>query len=289
MKSSLAGLVAGAMPSVASAESPSSKKELAGQVVLVTGAARGLGRELALACAKRGAKLILLDIARDVPEIGYKLATKADLAATAKKCRDVGVDVVSVESDVRDRKALERALAPAVAKLGSVDVLFSNAGVIDVGPFEDATERKFRTVVDINLVGAANVAALVIPGMKKKNVGRIVFVGSSAARGAMPSMASYVASKWGLVGLCKALALELAGTEITVNAVCPFRMDTPMGGDRKLDPKEFAQIPSPTLPRAYVPSSEVAEAALFFTTEAARSISAEVMDVAAGANARWSG
>lgn len=293
MKASALGVLASTLPtsSVAKAEDEKTKtraKELSGKVVLITGAARGLGREFAKQCASRGASLILLDITNDVPEIPYHLGSKAELKQTEEIVRAEGSKVISVTADVRDRASVRKALAGAVGELGSIDILISNAGVIARSSVETMDEKVWRTIVDTNLVGAANVTALVLEGMRKKNYGRIIYVASSAGRRGLPLLSSYVASKWGVIGLCKAIATELAGTEITANAICPYRMDTAMGHAKVEELAKQQTATGPTMRRTYMDIPSVAEAGLFFTTSAANSITGEVLDIAAGVNAGWS-
>jgi NAD(P)-dependent dehydrogenase (short-subunit alcohol dehydrogenase family) len=139
--------------------SASATGRVAGKRVLITGAARGLGRSHAVRLAEEGADLVLVDMCRSLPEIEYPLATEDDLAETVRLVSDLGRRCVSHVVDVRDEAALRSAVDDGVAELGGLDGAVANAGVLTGGPWRQTTSEDWRTVVDVNLIGVWNTCA----------------------------------------------------------------------------------------------------------------------------------
>ena len=201
---------------------------VAGKRVLVTGAARGLGRSHALRLAEEGADLILIDICRPLPNIEYDLATGDDLAETARLVVKHGGRCVSRVADVRDEVALRSAVDHGVDELGGLDGAVANAGVLTVAPWDRTTSDQWRTVVDVNLIGAWNTCAAAIPHLLAQGGGSLVNISSAGAMKGFPLQIPYTASKYGVVGLTVALANELAAQSIRVNSVHPTGTPTGM-------------------------------------------------------------
>src|SRR5215471_6291639 len=134
----------------------SSPGRVAGKRILITGAARGLGRSHALRLAEEGADLILVDICQSLPQIEYALATGEDLDETARLVSDFGRRCMSCVVDVRDEDQLRSAVDDAVGELGGLDGAVANAGVLTVAPWDRTTADQWRTVVDVNLIGVWN-------------------------------------------------------------------------------------------------------------------------------------
>lgn len=201
---------------------------LAGRVALVSGGARGQGRAHALALAEAGASVALVDVPSGLATVPYGLSTRDDLADAARAVGALGVGALAIEADVRRRDAVFAAVARTEAELGPVDVLVANAGICCTGPFVDVDEALWSESIDTNLGGVMWSMQAVVAGMVDRRFGRIVATASMAARGGTPNLSAYTASKWGVLGLVKCLALEVAGTGVTVNAVCPTTVETPM-------------------------------------------------------------
>lgn len=127
---------------------------VAGKRVVVTGAARGMGRSHALRLAEEGADLVLVDICESLPEVDYPLSTREDLAETARLVEEQGRRAVTHVVDIRDAAALAAAVADGVEKLGGLDAAVANAGVLTVGTWDTTTPEQWRTVLDVNLIGA---------------------------------------------------------------------------------------------------------------------------------------
>ncbi|MFQ6226934.1 SDR family NAD(P)-dependent oxidoreductase [Nocardia sp. NPDC002869] len=204
-------------------------QEFQGRVALVTGAARGQCRAHALAFAERGADIVLCDRCEDSAALDYPLATRADLAHTAELVTALGRRCVSVRADTADRAAMDALVRRAEDELGSVDIAVANAGVTGVAPIGEHPTELWHEVIGSNLTGVFNTLVAVTPGMIARRYGRIITTSSMTGRGASPDMASYVASKWGVIGLTKSPAMELAPHGITVNSVAPGRRVSPRG------------------------------------------------------------
>ena len=197
---------------------------------MITGAARGIGRAIAIAYAKEGADVLGLDIAARASTItAYPAATEDELEETGKQIDALGRRFISYKADIRDLDALKKAADLAMDKFGKIDIIVANAGIQTFKPFLEMDQKHWHDVIDVNLHGTANTvwafAPLLVKGGKG---GRIIIVSSTQGRHGSKNAASYSASKWALYGLVKTLALELGEDKITVNALVPGLIDTPM-------------------------------------------------------------
>jgi (+)-trans-carveol dehydrogenase len=202
---------------------------LTGRVAFITGAARGQGRAHALRLAQDGANIIALDRCGPIDSVGYPLPTPDDLEHTVKLVEDLGREIVAVQADVRDLAALENVVGTALQRLGRIDIVVANAGIAGFGAALELSERDWQEMIDINLTGAWKTVRATVPAIIEQGQGGTVVLTSSAAGlMAFPGIAHYVAAKHGVVGLMKALAVELAPHRIRVNSVHPTHVDTPM-------------------------------------------------------------
>ncbi|MBV9318542.1 MAG: mycofactocin-coupled SDR family oxidoreductase [Mycobacterium sp.] len=203
---------------------------LRGRVAFVTGAARGQGRSHAVRLAREGADIIALDICAPVSDtVTYPAATPEDLAETIRAVAAEGRKVLAREVDIRDDVALRQLVADGVEQFGRLDILVANAGVLSWGRVWELTDEQWDTVIDINLSGTWRTLRAVVPAMiEAGHGGSIVVVSSSAGLKATPGNGHYSASKYGLVGLANALAIELGEFGIRVNSIHPYSVDTPM-------------------------------------------------------------
>ena len=202
--------------------------DLTGQVALVTGAARGQGRSHALALADAGADVAVLDVCRDLDVPAYPLATRADLDAVVAEVVARGRRALPLETDVRDPAAVDAALAALDTTFGRLDVLVNNAAVVTSAPFWELTEQQWSAVVDTNLSGVWRTTKAASALLRRSPRGRVVHIGSTGGVRAVPEFAHYVAAKHGVVGLTRAMAIELAADGVTVNAILPGAVDSPM-------------------------------------------------------------
>lgn len=260
---------------------------VAGKRILVTGAARGLGRSHALRLAQEGADLILLDICQSLPQIEYPLATEDDLAETVRLVEDFGVRCVSRVADVRDEEQLRSAVDAGVVELGGLDGAVANAGVLTVASWDETTSEQWRTVVDVNLIGVWNTCAAAIPHLLDQGGGSLVNVSSAGAIKGFPLQTPYTAAKYGVVGVTLALANELAAQNVRVNAVLPTGVPTgmippsfgPLLGERRSDliPIFVNAMPTPAIEPA-----EVSHAVLFLLSDESRYVTGLQFKVDAG-------
>ena len=186
------------------------------RVAVVTGGGSGIGLAIAERLADDGLAVAVLDLDGDAAD------------AAAAKISATGGTAIGVAADVTDREAIEAALTDARERLGAPTVLVNNAGLDGFDPFLKITPEKWARLLEVNLTGTFNCCQLVVPDMIAAGWGRIVNISSSSAQGGQPLMTHYVASKAGVIGFTKALALELGPKGITVNTIPPGFIDTPM-------------------------------------------------------------
>jgi len=202
---------------------------LAGQVAVVSGAARGQGRSHALALAREGASIIALDACAPIATVPYPLPTKADLEETAGQVEALGGRVIHGVVDVRDLAEMEQFIGDAVADLGRLDIVCANAGISTPSPTLEMPEETWQTTIDINLTGVWKTCKATVPHIVAGNRGRSVIITSSAATVMISgNIAHYTAAKHGLIGFMRVLAKELAPHRIRVNTLHPAGVRTPM-------------------------------------------------------------
>jgi 2-hydroxycyclohexanecarboxyl-CoA dehydrogenase len=241
---------------------------LAGKVVLVTGAARGIGAGIARAAAAAGAAVALGDVAE---------------ASVREAAGALGGRALPLVMDVSDPRSVRAAVAEAEARLGPIDVLVNNAGVDVIGPFLDSTEETWERLWAVNLKGTLLATRAVLHGMVARERGRIVNIGSDAGRVGSSGEAVYSATKGGVIAFTKTLAREVARHGITVNCVCPGPTDTALleqvrAYDEKLHAALARAIPLRRLGRP----EDVAPAVVFLASDAAAYITGQTLSVSGG-------
>jgi SDR family mycofactocin-dependent oxidoreductase len=205
--------------------------DFSGKVAFVTGGARGQGRSHAVTYAENGADVVVLDICDDDPldAMQYEVATEQDLEETVELIEAEDQEALGIKADIRDEDQVEAAVDQAVEEMGRIDFLANNAGVWTVSSAVEMSETMWDETIDINLKGAWLCSKHVGKHMiERGGGGKIISTASGAAFVGFPDIAHYVASKHGLVGLTKTLALELAEYDINVNAVCPSTVESDM-------------------------------------------------------------
>ena len=191
--------------------------QLKGQVAVITGAGRGIGRAIALAYAREGARLVLA--ARSEPELEESVAAASE----------AGAEAIAVRTDVTSQIATDRLARRAVERFGRIDVLVNNAGVSGpIGPMQDNDIADWVDTINVNLTGTFLVSRAVIPVMLQQGAGRIINLSGAGVANAWSNMTAYCASKAAVVRLTEALALELDGKGVTVNALGPGSVHTSM-------------------------------------------------------------
>jgi NAD(P)-dependent dehydrogenase (short-subunit alcohol dehydrogenase family) len=189
---------------------------LTGRRALVTGGGRGIGRAVALDLARAGAA------------VAVAARTPAEIEAVAAEIRGLGVPSAAVAADVARAEGVREMFRAARAALGAIDVLVCGAGVAPSAPVVKTTEEQWRAAIETNLSGCFYCLREALGPMAEQGWGRAVVVASIAGKTGYPYIGAYAASKHGVLGLVKCAALETAGRGVTVNAVCPGYVDTPM-------------------------------------------------------------
>ena len=282
-------------PSLTTAQTRSTSGELSGKVAFVTGAARGIGRAIAVALAKAGAEIAAVDILEDIPDHSVPMAKPADMAETQQLVEQTGRQCVTLKADIRDLSALREAVDQINSQLGPIDIAIANAGVNSNVGFltEDdrAWQNHWNLNTDVNIHGAANNLRAVLPLMAARLTGRMIIISSTFGRQGNGSNPAYVASKWALVGLTKAAAIELGEFGVTVNAIAPTAVRTGLGGPRTPEQRaqadEWLQANYHQLPIGILEPEDVAGAAVFLASPAAQYVTGATLDVSAGAGARY--
>lgn len=262
-----------------------------GKKVLITGAARGMGRSHAVRLAEEGADVLLVDICATPDGLEYPLSTEDDLRQTAELVAAQGREAVIRVVDVRDAEAMKAAVDAGVAELGGLDAAVANAGVLTCGTWDTTTPEQWRLVVDTNLIGVWNTCAAAIPHLIAGGGGALVNISSAAGIKGSPLTTPYTAAKHGVVGLSNALANELAAQNIRVNTVHPTGVATGMApptmhsliAEQRPD---LGPIYMNALPILMTEAVDISNAVLFLISDEARHITGLQMTVDAGVSIR---
>jgi 3-hydroxybutyrate dehydrogenase len=253
-----------------------------GQLALITGSTSGIGLGIAEAFAAAGANLLIngFGSADEIEDTRAGLASKYD------------VEVVYVSADMGRADAIEAMVKAAIERFGRLDMLVNNAGIQHVAPIDEFPPEKWDAIIAINLSAAFHTIRHALPAMKRRGFGRIVNVASAHALVASPYKSAYVAAKHGIAGLTKTVALEVAEQNITVNAVCPGYVLTPLVQKQIPDTAKARGISEddvirkvllaaqPT--RKFVTVEEVAALVLFLAGPQAASITGAVLPIEGG-------
>ena len=278
---------------------------LRGKVAVVTGAARGIGRAPAIAFAREGADIIGLDICASVdPRSGVEPSTPEDLEETGRLIGVTSRRWLGIKLDQRDLPGLRSAALRGEQEFGGIDILFANAGIQSFHPLLELEDPDWHITIDVNLTGTANAVRAFAPYIVKRGGGRIILTSSTQGQHGTKYGAAYSASKWGIIGLMKSAALELGPHNITVNAVIPGLIDTPLtrhqeryaqvlevGGrtptGSATDEEEVRKILTTKTPLGvpWIEPGDVAPVVVFLASDAARMVSGGTYDVTAGDSA----
>jgi NAD(P)-dependent dehydrogenase (short-subunit alcohol dehydrogenase family) len=237
--------------------------------------------------AGEGVHIAALDVAKPLAYPGYGLGSQSDLDSLAAECAKLNVECLPLVADVRDDGGVSRAVKQAADKFGRIDILFNNAGICAYGLAHELTEEAWDAMLDINLKGAWLVARRVIPHMIARRAGVIINNSSIAGLRGMARLSHYAASKWGLVGLTKSWAIELAPFNIRVVSLHPTGVNTPMNdGLATLEgatPQQIAERSAGNLlPVPWIEPSDVAEAVVYLASDRARFITGSQFVIDAG-------
>jgi 3-hydroxybutyrate dehydrogenase len=254
------------------------------KVVFITGAARGIGFEIGKTFAEQGARVVITDLDKDGAE------------KAAKTLREAGCTALGLKCNVTEEQELKRALEQAYDQYGSIDVLINNAGLQHVAPLEDFPKEKFELLLSVMLTAPFTATKQVFPIMKKQKYGRIINMASINGLVGFAGKVAYNSAKHGVIGLTKVAALEGAEHGITVNAVCPGYVDTPLVRNQLADLAAARQVPLervledviyPLVPQKRLLSTEeVAQYVLFLAGKHAKSITGQACVIDGGYTAQ---
>ncbi len=266
--------------------------KLDGKVAVVTGGARGQGRSHAVTLARHGAQVVVCDICEPVNFVGYPPATQADLDETARMVEDLDRRCIAIKADVRSGEQMRAVAERAMSEFGRIDILCANAGICDMEFSWEMSEEQWRQTIDINLTGVWQSCKAVIPHMiAGGRGGAIVITSSVAGLKGLQGLSHYSASKHGVVGLMRTLAIELAPYSIRVNTVHPTGVNTPMGANPNMMQvmERFpllGQGSSNLLPIPMVEPEDISNAIAWLVSDEARYVTGVTLPVDAGATTK---
>lgn len=267
--------------------SATTTEDFTGKVIFITGAGSGQGRAAALAFARQGADVVGFDLADALSYPSYVQAQSESLDSLAEQTRELGGRFIGATGDVRNSADLTRAVQAGLDAFGRIDVLFNNAGVGSYATAAELSEDEWDAVLDINLKGAWLAARAVIPTLIAQNSGVIINNSSVAGLRGFANLAHYSASKWGLVGLTKSWAIELAPHGIRVLSIHPTGVNSAFNDGlaemEGLTPLEVAERSAGNLqPVPWIEVDDVAELVLFLASDRARYITGSQVSLDAG-------
>ena len=263
------------------------KFNLKGKTAFITGAAHGQGRATALALAAEGVNIVAFDIAAQLTYPKYKFGSSKELNSLKAACEKLGVKCLICKGDVRSDADITKAVKAAKKAFREIHILFNNAGICAYGLSHELTEEAWDDMIDINLKGAWLVGRRVIPLMIEQRSGVIINNSSVLGLSGANRLSHYVASKWGLTGLTKAWAIELAPYGIRTISLHPTGVNTPMNDGlaamEGMTPREIAERSAGNLlPVPWVEPEDIASAVVFLVSDAARFVTGSEFVVDAG-------
>ena len=244
-------------------------ERLKDRVAIVTGAAQGIGKALALGLSREGAKLVIADIHQD------------NAVAVKDEIRAAGAMALAIATDVSDEMSVEAMVENCIEEFGKIDILINNAGIFPVSSVEDMKEEEWDRVIGTNLVGAFLCSRAVASKLIEQESGRVISITSGRAFQGAKNAAHYASSKAGIIGFSKALALELAPHRITVNVICPGITDTAQPRGHQSEEQIYAQGQKIPLGRIGQPEDLVGTA-VFLASDAAAFITGQTIIVNGG-------
>lgn len=259
---------------------------LKGKTALITGSTSGIGLGIAKALAKEGANIVL-----------NGLGDAGEIEKTRKSIEsDYGVKAIYDAADMTKPDQIRKMCENAITQFGAVDVLVNNAGIQFVGPIDEFPEDKWDAIIAINMNSAFHTTKACLPGMKKKNWGRVINLASAHGLVASPFKSAYVTAKHGVIGMTKTIALEVATNGITCNAICPGYVNTPLVQNQIKDQAKVHNLSeaevvekvmlAPQAIKKFVEVEQLGALAVFLCSDAASGITGTSLPVDGGWTAR---
>lgn len=274
------------------------------KVAIVTGAARGIGRAIAVEMAANGADVVAIDIAGPVsPASNAAPATPQELDETVRMIRSFGRRSEAIKADIRDIESLRRIADEVEQDYGKIDIVVANAAIQRWMPLLEMQDADWRDVIDNNLNGTANTVRAFAPKMVARKKGRLILLASMQGKHGTRDASSYSASKWGILGLMKSAAMELGEHNITVNALLPGLVDTALTRyEKRLSesmaeqgqkvehptPQQAWDNRAPTVPLkvGWLQPDDISPAAVFLASDAANMVTGAEYEVTGGDSAK---
>jgi SDR family mycofactocin-dependent oxidoreductase len=268
---------------------------LDGKVVLITGGARGQGRAHALASAREGADVVVVDVGTDIATVPYPLGQKDELEETVRLVEQLDRRALAVVADVRSQQDMDEAVRRTISEFGQVDALIANAGILSVGAVWELTDEQWQDMLDVNLTGVWRSVKAVLPHMIERRSGSIVLTSSQNGEEPEEGVGHYTAAKHGVLGLMKAVAQEVARHDVRCNAIKPGFINSAMTTWQEMLDRYAGQEGAGTmehvakagyhynaLPRPAMEPEGAARVALFLNSDLAADLTGVAIDVDAG-------
>lgn len=262
-------------------------KEFEGKTIFITGAGNGQGRAASIAFANEGANVIGFDLGKKIEYPAYNNGGSENLESLKQEIEKHGGHFVGVTGDVRNYEDIQNAVKLGVENFGTIDILFNNAGISAYGYAHELSEDEWDSMIDINLKGAFLTAKAIIPIFIKQKRGVIINNSSIAGLRGLKRLSHYAASKWGLVGLTKSWAIELAPYNVRVISIHPTGVNTPMNdGLAEMEGTTALEIAERSagnlLDTPWVETEDVVNALLYLASDKARYITGSQFVLDAG-------
>ena len=260
--------------------------KLKDKVAVVTGAQRGFGKASAIALAKEGATIVAVDMGKDIE-------------GTASEIKQMGQKAIGLIADITSPEQIKNMVNTAIDAFGRIDILVNNAGILPRRSFLwEADDNDWRKTIEVNLIGTYNMTKAVLPFIIKNGKGRVINLSSVSGKNGSPTSSAYCASKHGIIGITRTLAMELSLlglTEITINAICPGVGNTEMVTEKGGLLDEVAritgttreivltkQLPQVSLLKRLIEPDEIADMVVYLASDSARGITGQAINVCGG-------
>ncbi len=229
--------------------------KLQSRVAIVTGGGKGIGREICLGLSKQGAKIV-------IAELDIENSNKV-----IEEIKDSGSEAIAIKTDISNENSVKNLILETIKKFNKIDILINNAGIRHVKKLDDHNLNDWNDMLSVNLTGPYICCKAVIPEMKKVGKGKIINFGSIASFMGRPDRVGYVAAKSGVLGLTRALAIDLKGTNINVNTICPGLISTPFNKKYAEDPTHGEKWGKETIVGRWGLPSDIVGAAIFLSSD----------------------